>query len=307
MGRAGRVTTAKEAGAWRENDQPNVTQRPVRNPVPACSLMLRHQDWPGLDFPSSYKKLILNTPPWGAGNKECAGFSDLKAAHSPIWPQEEVFSSWGRPRRHSPPPQQRCSAWTGWKGNRRNSGCGSRDWGLQLSSCPGSQGYTEVQLPCAPVSLVDIRGSQSKSTCRSRCSSRWPGGLPGHHPPLDPQVHLPTLHPTTPLGPCSHVQATSWVLLPSSLSPPLLSPSVLRSESEHKYKGTVNEFAQMNPYIIPKILLKHTDGIFCTPSFLGVEKEMTTHSSILAWEIPWTGSLVGHSPWDHKSRTQLSD
>ena len=30
-------------------------------------------------------------------------------------------------------------------------------------------------------------------------------------------------------------------------------------------------------------------------------KEMATHSSIIAWEIPWTqGSLVGHSPWGHK-------
>ena len=29
-------------------------------------------------------------------------------------------------------------------------------------------------------------------------------------------------------------------------------------------------------------------------------KGMTTHSSILAWEMPWTGSLVGYSPWGHK-------
>ena len=28
-----------------------------------------------------------------------------------------------------------------------------------------------------------------------------------------------------------------------------------------------------------------------------LEKEMTTHSSILAWEIPWTESQVGYSPW----------
>ena len=35
-----------------------------------------------------------------------------------------------------------------------------------------------------------------------------------------------------------------------------------------------------------------------------LEKEMTTHSSILAWRIPWTeepGRL--HSPWGCKSRT----
>ena len=27
-----------------------------------------------------------------------------------------------------------------------------------------------------------------------------------------------------------------------------------------------------------------------------LEKEMATHSSILAWRIPWTESLVGYSP-----------
>ena len=30
-----------------------------------------------------------------------------------------------------------------------------------------------------------------------------------------------------------------------------------------------------------------------------LEKEMATHSSILAWEIPWR-SLVDCSPWGHK-------
>ena len=30
------------------------------------------------------------------------------------------------------------------------------------------------------------------------------------------------------------------------------------------------------------------------------EKEMATHSSILAWRSPWTeGSLVGYNPWGH--------
>ena len=29
-----------------------------------------------------------------------------------------------------------------------------------------------------------------------------------------------------------------------------------------------------------------------------LEKEMATHSSIIAWEIPWTQrNLVGYSPW----------
>ena len=31
-----------------------------------------------------------------------------------------------------------------------------------------------------------------------------------------------------------------------------------------------------------------------------LEKEMATHSSILAWKIPWTESLVGYSPRGHK-------
>ena len=31
-----------------------------------------------------------------------------------------------------------------------------------------------------------------------------------------------------------------------------------------------------------------------------LEKEMATHSSILAWRIPWTEEPVGHSPRGHK-------
>ena len=31
-----------------------------------------------------------------------------------------------------------------------------------------------------------------------------------------------------------------------------------------------------------------------------LEKGMTTHTSILAQRIPWTGRLVGYSPWSHK-------
>ena len=38
-----------------------------------------------------------------------------------------------------------------------------------------------------------------------------------------------------------------------------------------------------------------------------LENEMATHSSILAWEIPWTEEPSGYSSWDHKSQTQLSD
>ena len=31
-----------------------------------------------------------------------------------------------------------------------------------------------------------------------------------------------------------------------------------------------------------------------------LEQEMATHSSILAWKIPWMEELVGYSPWGHK-------
>ena len=31
-----------------------------------------------------------------------------------------------------------------------------------------------------------------------------------------------------------------------------------------------------------------------------LEREMATRSSILAWRIPWTRSLVGYSPWSRK-------
>ena len=31
-----------------------------------------------------------------------------------------------------------------------------------------------------------------------------------------------------------------------------------------------------------------------------LEKEMATHSSILAWKIPWMEGLVGYSPWGRK-------
>ena len=30
------------------------------------------------------------------------------------------------------------------------------------------------------------------------------------------------------------------------------------------------------------------------------EKGMATHSSILAWRIPWTEELGGYRPWGHK-------
>ena len=31
-----------------------------------------------------------------------------------------------------------------------------------------------------------------------------------------------------------------------------------------------------------------------------LEEEMATHSSILAWRVPWTEEPVGYSPWGRK-------
>ena len=38
-----------------------------------------------------------------------------------------------------------------------------------------------------------------------------------------------------------------------------------------------------------------------------LEKKMAIHSSILAWESHGQRSLVGYSPWGHKSQTQRSN
>ena len=34
--------------------------------------------------------------------------------------------------------------------------------------------------------------------------------------------------------------------------------------------------------------------------FHALEKEMATHSSILAWKVPWTEILAGYNPQGHK-------
>ena len=59
--------------------------------------------------------------------------------------------------------------------------------------------------------------------------------------------------------------------------------------------------------------LKHLPAMWETwVQFLGqedpLEKEMATHSSILAWRIPWMEEPGGlQSTWTQKSWTQLSD
>ena len=56
------------------------------------------------------------------------------------------------------------------------------------------------------------------------------------------------------------------------------------------------------PLSNPKLIL-FTDKTY----YKSVEKEMATHSSILAWEITWTEETSGlYGPWGHKSQTRLS-
>ena len=38
-----------------------------------------------------------------------------------------------------------------------------------------------------------------------------------------------------------------------------------------------------------------------------LEKQMATHSSNLAWEVPWTDEPGEHNPWVTKAQTRLSD
>ena len=51
-------------------------------------------------------------------------------------------------------------------------------------------------------------------------------------------------------------------------------------------------------------MVKHLPTMWETHvEFLGwqdLEKEMATHSSILAWKTPWTEEPVGYSPWGHR-------
>ena len=44
---------------------------------------------------------------------------------------------------------------------------------------------------------------------------------------------------------------------------------------------------------------EYVKAVYCHPAYLThvLEKEMATHSSVLTWRIPGTGSLVGYRLW----------
>ena len=52
-----------------------------------------------------------------------------------------------------------------------------------------------------------------------------------------------------------------------------------------------------NPPAVQEMQESWVQSLGCEDS---VEEEMETHSSILAWKIPWTEEPAGYSPWGHK-------
>ena len=48
------------------------------------------------------------------------------------------------------------------------------------------------------------------------------------------------------------------------------------------------------------VLAQHCNDLFGTQLILSLEKEMATHSSILAWRLPWTEELGGLQSTGHK-------
>ena len=70
-------------------------------------------------------------------------------------------------------------------------------------------------------------------------------------------------------------------------------------------KGTTQEQASLVAQMVRNLPAMRETWV----RFLGredsMEKEMATHSSILAWKISWTEEPG--SPWGHKSQIRLSD
>ena len=52
-----------------------------------------------------------------------------------------------------------------------------------------------------------------------------------------------------------------------------------------------------NPPAVQEMQESWVQSLGCEDS---VEEEMETHSSILAWKIPWTEEPAGYSPWGRK-------
>ena len=63
--------------------------------------------------------------------------------------------------------------------------------------------------------------------------------------------------------------------------------------SVQKFLSQIHLFFSLLFVFLVSYIRKHILG-------RSLDKEMATHSSILAWEIPWTEELTGYSPWHHK-------
>ena len=71
-------------------------------------------------------------------------------------------------------------------------------------------------------------------------------------------------------------------------------------KSAEKFLVSINEIIPNDQHCPPPLFaVKNTkrkaEVLFIYPNF-----QMGSHSSILAWEIPWTEKLTGFSPWGRK-------
>ena len=108
----------------------------------------------------------------------------------------------------------------------------------------------------------------------------------------------------------SDTSQTNWLVsllsapalqpLEGSISPLELLPTLFSETSDYPlHRRRVSQVAQWSRIRLPK---QDTQEMWV--QFLGqenpLEEGMATHSSSLAWRIPWTEDLAGYSPWGHK-------
>ena len=67
--------------------------------------------------------------------------------------------------------------------------------------------------------------------------------------------------------------------------------SLVRELRSHMLHGMENKNKIMNAYML------NYNNSFKGDLIFNMEKEMATHSSTLAWKIPWTEEPGGCSPW----------
>ena len=75
------------------------------------------------------------------------------------------------------------------------------------------------------------------------------------------------------------------------------------------YPPPPRKVASLVAQMVKKVPATQETQVWTLGQEVPLEKEMATHSSNLAWEIPWPGDPGGifDSPWFAKSRTRLSN